>query len=256
MALKRVIPLLLLKDGGLVKTVKFKNPSYVGDPINAVRIFNDKEVDELLVLNIGWSQSQDIPLNYLKKMASECFMPLAYGGGVKKLSDFQKIYECGIEKVSVNTLVFDNPQAIRQAVNQFGSSSVIGSVDVKKNWLGQNKVYNKHGKTTKLTVVDHCKYLVEELGVGELIVTSVNQEGTWAGFELELYEQLLPHVNVPVIASGGAGNIEDLKSALYELGANAVAIGSMAVYSRKGQGVLINMPSRNQIIIDEYDEID
>ena len=249
MAFKRIIPCLLYDGSGLVKTIQFKKPSYIGDPINAIKIFNDKEVDELILIDINATKQKRKPnFDKLADMASEAFMPFAYGGGVKTFEDFSKIYKLGIEKVIVNSLIQENPEEIKKAVKQFGSQAVIACVDVKKQILGSKAPYSYAGHKIKLNVFEYINYLENEIGVGEIMLQSVDQEGTWNGFDYDLISKVSTHSKLPLIASGGCGSSNDLKKVLYEYNANGAAIGSMAVYSKKGMGVLINFPIRNNVI--------
>jgi imidazole glycerol-phosphate synthase subunit HisF len=173
----RIIPVLLAKNKGLVKTVKFKDPKYVGDPINAVKIFNEKEVDELILLNIDASKEQKAPdISFIKNIASECFMPLCYGGGIKTLEDIRRVLKAGVEKVSINTAAIHNPQFIKEASEVFGSSTIVVSIDYKKNWLGKY-VLVAAGKTFPIHPLDFAKKM-EEMGAGELLINCVNRDGT------------------------------------------------------------------------------
>jgi len=249
MALKRIIPCLLYDGNGLVKTVKFKNPSYVGDPINAIKIFNDKEVDELILLDINASrQKRKLHFDKIANMASEAFMPFAYGGGVKTFEDFSTLYKIGVEKVIVNSLVQENPDVIKKVIEHFGSQAVVVCIDFKKSLFGTVQAYSYLGLKIKFTLIDYANYLTKDIGVGELMLNSVDMEGTWEGYDVKTSEQLLNVVDVPVIVSGGCGKVGDLKNILYQSNANAAAIGSMAVYSKKGMGVLINFPDRKNVI--------
>lgn len=251
MALKRIMPCLLYDGKGLVKTVKFKNPSYIGDPINAIKIFNEKEVDELILIDITASkEKRKIDISRIAGFAGECFMPFAYGGGVKTVSEFYELYKNGVEKVIVNSLIFEKPEVIKEAVNKYGSQAVVACIDLKKNILGKKTVYSHLGKSIKYTPVELVKYVEEELGAGELFLYSVDNEGTWDGFDYDLISQITSISKLPIIACGGAGSNEHLKKVLYESNANAAAIGSMSVYSKKGMGVLINFPKRTDIIIE------
>ena len=245
MLLIRYIPCLLLKDNGLVKTVKFKNPKYIGDPINTVRIFNEKEVDELIFLDIDATPKNREP-NYklLSEIANECFMPLAYGGGIKTFEQAQRIFNIGIEKVAINSCSHSNLKLIGEIANTYGTQAVIGVIDVKKNFFGKKEVvYNSASNQSKFTPVEWAQKLVEA-GVGEILVTSVDNEGTWSGLDIEMIKSITDLINVPVIANGGAGNIEHLTLGIKQGGANAIALGSMVVYQKKDFGVLINFPDR------------
>jgi cyclase len=251
MALKRIIPCLLYDGSGLVKTIKFKNPNYIGDPINAIKIFNDKEVDELIVLDINASKQKRKPnFEQIANMASEAFMPFAYGGGVKTFDDFSQLYKLGIEKIIVNSLIQENPELIKKVIEQYGSQAIVASVDFKKSIFKGKLPYSYIGNKINDSILDYVYYLTNTLGAGELMVNSVDKDGTWEGYDNEIISQILNHVDVPVIACGGCGSINDLKKVLYETNVNAAAIGSMAVYSKKGMGVLINFPNREDVIIE------
>ena len=251
MALKRIMPCLLVQDKRLVKTVNFKNPAYIGDPINAVKIYNDKEVDELVVLDIYASKNNTaIDFNLIQDFSEECFMPLTYGGGVKEIEDFKRIYNLGVEKVIVNTLLIDNPDIVKRATENFGSQSVVASIDVIKKSDANYEIFSHSGRIIKMNFNEYLNYVLD-LNVGELLITSVNNEGTWKGFDWELLSLIESSVDIPIIANGWCGKIEDLKKVLYEVGIQGASIGSMAVYQKKGMGVLIRFPKRNQIIIDE-----
>jgi len=251
MALKRIIPCLLYDGSGLVKTVKFKNASYVGDPINAIKIYNDKEVDELILIDINASKQKRKPdFEKIADMASEAFMPFAYGGGVKTFDDFALLYKLGIEKVIVNSLIQEDPALIKKVVAHYGSQAVVACIDFKKPVFGTKAPYSYIGNKIKYSLNEYANYLAKEIGVGELMLQSVDHDGTWEGYENDIIEQIINNIDVPVIATGGCGSIEDLKKVLYKTNANAAAIGSMAVYSKKGMGVLINFPDRNEVILE------
>ncbi|MFN2601749.1 MAG: HisA/HisF-related TIM barrel protein [Gemmatimonadaceae bacterium] len=251
MALKRIMPCLLFDGRALVKTVRFRNPGYIGDPINAIKIYNEKEVDELVFLDINASREKRSPrFDFVRECASECFMPFSYGGGVRSVDDFARLYRIGVEKVLVNTLSLTNPEIVREAVRQYGSTSVVGSVDYKKALLGGKRVYSASGASTKRSVVDHCRFLANDVGVGELLLYSVDRDGTWTGFDLETIREVGAAIGVPLIACGGAGSVAHLREVLEHTPANAAALGSMAVYQKKGMGVLINFP-RRQLVIGE-----
>lgn len=245
------MPCLLVKEKRLVKTVNFQNATYIGDPINAVKIFNDKEVDELILLDINASKV-DSPIDFelLSDFAAECFMPLAYGGGVKTIEDFKKLYRLGIEKVIVNTMLFDNPTIVKEAVKSYGSQSVVASVDVKRNENDEYVIFSHSVRMNEKTLNQFIDYVIS-LGIGEIVLTSVDQEGTWNGFDEDLIDYINKKVNIPFIVNGGCGKVGDLKKILRKTGVQAAAIGSMAVYQKKGMGVLIRFPKRSQIIRDE-----
>ena len=248
MVLKRVMPCLLFNGRGLVKTVRFGNPDYVGDPINAIKIYNEKEVDELILLDIMASLEKRGPLfNRIHEFASECFMPFTYGGGVRTLDDFRNLYTIGVEKVAVNTLILNDPGVVKDAVKIFGAQAVIGVIDCKKDIAGY-KPHNFTGLNINYTLEDYVNYLQQEIGVGEILLQNIDLEGTWSGYDNVFVSSVLKVSKVPVIALGGAKDPADIQKVLYETGANAAAIGSMAVYQKKGMGVLIRFPKRELII--------
>jgi cyclase len=243
MALPRVIPVLLLRNKGLVKTVKFKDQKYIGDPFNAVKIFNEKEVDELAFLDIDASkENREPPFDYLKEIASECFMPLAYGGGVKSIGQIKKLIQSGIEKIIVNHEALQNPEFITAATDAFGSSTIVGAIDIKKNFFGNYNVYSHVKKSTlNLDPVKHAENL-QKLGVGELFINNVDHDGLMTGYDLNVIKKITATVDVPVIACGGAGTVHDIEKVIVEAHASAAAAGSMFVYHGKHKAVLITYP--------------
>lgn len=243
----RVIPTLLLKQGGLVKTTKFKKPVYIGDPINAIKIFNTKEVDELIILDISASRDGRPPaFETISDIAAECFMPLAYGGGIRTVEDIRSILKAGVEKVVLNHAVHATPDLVRAAAAEFGSQAIIASMDVKKTLFGRLQVYSASGARVKEKNPVKWAQQLEALGAGEIYLTSVDHEGTMKGYNLDLIETVSAAVSVPVIASGGAGSAEDFKVAK-EKGASAVAAGAMFVFQGPHKAVLITYPSRDQL---------
>ena len=244
---KRVIPCLLLHNNSLVKTIKFNQFNYIGDPVNTVRIFNELEVDEICFLDIQCSKEKKlISFDILKKIANECFMPLSYGGGIDSLEKAQEIFNIGFEKVVINSAIYNNSNMVKQIVEIYGSQSVIGSIDVKKNLFGKYIVYSHSSSINqKKTVIDWVKE-VEQMGVGEILLTNVDNEGTWSGFDEKLIAEISQAISVPLIAHGGAGNIEHIGKAAHA-GASAICVGSMVVYQKKGMGVLIHFPDKKKI---------
>lgn len=243
----RVIPSLLLRNGGLVKTTKFKNPKYVGDPINAIRIFNDKEVDELMVLDITASKEGREP-NYalIEQFAGECFMPLAYGGGISNVTQARQLFSLGVEKICLQKAALEKPNLIKELANEFGSQSVMVSVDIKKNWFGKPKLY--HSATRKLmndNWVDKLNELVSA-GAGEVLLNSVDKDGTLMGPDLSLIQQASFSVDVPLIALGGVSNLADIKDCI-DYGASAVAAGAFFVYHGPHRAVLITYPNYEEL---------
>ena len=244
----RVIPVLLLKNSGLVKGSQFKSHKYVGDPINAVKIFNEKEVDELVFLDISATPSRREP-NYslLADIASEAFMPFGYGGGITSVKQMEKLFALGVEKVIVNTAAFYNPSLINQAVQLAGSQSIVVSMDVKKSLLGKYEVFVENGTIrTKLDPVEYAKK-VQDLGVGELIVCAIDREGSAKGYDLKLLELVSSAVNIPVVALGGAGTLSDFSDAVNQTHVSAVAAGDMFIFHGKHKAVLITYPEYSEL---------
>lgn len=241
----RLIPCLLMSNGALVKTIRFKEGSYVGDPVNAVRIFNQKEVDELVLLDIhATTLNHGIDFDTLEKIVSECFMPICYGGGVRTLEDMRRLYTLGIEKVSLGAAAFEVPDLVRQASLEFGAQAVVVTLDVKKALLGRYTVRTRNGgHDTKLSPPE-AALAFEQRGAGELLLYSIDRDGTWSGLDLKLVGSVSHAVSIPVVATGGAGSFADIKAAVREADASGVAIGSMAVFQGKDLGVLIKFPSR------------
>jgi cyclase len=239
----RTIPVLLLNNGGLYKTVKFKNPTYIGDPINAVKIFNEKEADELLILDYRASIEKRGPdFSKIAEIAGEAFMPMAYGGGIRNLDDAKKVFDSGFEKIVLNSILFEDITLVDKIASIYGAQSVVGCIDFKKNLFGKFNVYAYSGsKSTGKTPVEWAKFL-DDKGVGEIILNNIDKDGTWDGYSLNLITEVSSNVHIPVIACGGAGSVEDFKKAV-TAGASAVAAGSMFVYQKKGMGVLISFPS-------------
>jgi len=244
----RVIPVLLLQNNGLVKTVKFKHPTYIGDPINAVKIFNEKEVDELAFIDIEATVKNKEPdYTKIEEIASECFMPLAYGGGILNLEQIKRIFAIGVEKVILNSSIISNRNLISEAARIFGNQSIVASVDVRKNLFGKYDCYIKSGKNKINEKLISFVRQIQELGAGEIVLTSIDREGTFKGYDLELIKQVTEHISIPVIANGGASCVEDFEKAVNLGGASAVAAGSLFVYKSENRGVLINYPSQNEL---------
>ena len=242
-----MIPVLLLKNMGLYKSLKFKDLKYVGDPINALKIFNEKEVDEMVFLDIAATVANREP-NYqmLADIASECFMPLCYGGGIKTVEQIEKILYTGVEKVSLNSTAFENPSVVKEAAQRFGSSTIVISIDVKSVFLAGHKVFTKSGTfNTKKDPVDYAKQM-EELGAGELLINSIDADGTMKGYDLEMIQKVSSAVDIPVIACGGAGSVQHMYDAVNTAGASAVAAGSFFVFQGKHRAVLITYPNKNE----------
>jgi cyclase len=244
----RVMPCLLVSNGRLVKTVRFRNPAYVGDPVNAIKIYNEKEVDELILLDITATVEGRKPdFSFLSEVADECFMPLAYGGGICDIDDISRIFSLGIEKVAINSYALENPSFVEKAAAVFGSQSILLSMDVKKNLFGKYRVYGRGGRNGTDHEPAAWAARMERIGAGEILLNSIDQDGTMEGYDTTLIRKVTEAVTVPVIACGGAGRIQDFKMAVEEGGASAVAAGSMVVYQGKNKGVLINFPSRDDL---------
>lgn len=239
----RVIPCLLLRGNGLVKTKKFKDAVYIGDPVNAVRIFSEKEVDEIVVVDIDATRERREP-NYelIAEIAGEAFMPMAYGGGIRTIEQVRRLIRGGIEKVVINSVTAESTAVITAAAETFGSQAVVAAVDVRKNFLGGYRVVS-HSATVdvRVSLEEHVRRLADA-GAGELLVTSVDRDGMRSGYDLDLIRAVAQAVSVPVVACGGAGSIEHLAEAVRDAGASAVAAGSMFVFHGKRNAVLINYP--------------
>lgn len=244
----RIIPVLLLRNNVLVKTIGFKNEKYIGDPINAVHIFNDLHADELVFLDIdAGSQQRLIDTNLVKKIGEEADMPFAVGGGIRSVEHIRQLIAAGAEKVVISSYAVENPNFIRQASNEFGSSTIAVCMDVKKKFLGSNLVWTQGGKkSSSYKPVDFAK-LMEENGAGELIVQSIEKDGSMSGYDIDLIRSIAEAVTIPVVALGGAGSYEDLMDARNNGFANGLAAGSLFVYQSKRRGVLINYPEKDYL---------
>ncbi|MBS1680677.1 MAG: imidazole glycerol phosphate synthase subunit HisF [Bacteroidetes bacterium] len=241
----RVIPSLLIQNGGLVKSIKFKDHKYVGDPINAVKIFNEKGVDEIVMLDRTASASGP-NFEAIEDFASEAFMPLGYGGGVSSVEQIKKLISIGVEKVILNTNAYKNPKLISEGASYVGSQSIVVSVDVKKDWLGRYKVFIENGaKNTGFDPIDYVSK-IEEAGAGEILLNSIDRDGTFAGYDLNLVDMICSSVSIPVVVAGGAGSVADFKEAVRH-GASAVAAGSLFVFQRPHRAVLISYPSETEL---------
>lgn len=244
----RLIPCLLLKEQGLVKTTQFSKPRYLGDPINAVSIFNGKGVDELCILDItATSENRGPDFDYLKDIASEAFMPLSYGGGITDIEQIKKIFFIGYEKVIINTAFIRKPQLISAAADFAGSQSVVVSIDVKNDWLGRRSCYINDGKIKVSTDPVILAKKAEELGAGEILLNSISRDGMMQGYDIKLVKDVVEAVSIPVIACGGAKNIYDFKKVLQEGGAHAAAAGSLFVYYGAQKAVLITAPEEKDL---------
>jgi len=243
----RVIPALLLSNGGLVKTRQFKDAKYVGDPVNAIRIFNEKEVDELIVLDIIASK-QGIEPDYamIEQFASECFMPLCYGGGVNSVEQAAKIFDLGVEKISLQSAAIKDIKVISKIAERFGSQSVVVSADIKLSWLKRYGLYESaSGKQSKLTWMDYIRQAVDA-GAGEVLINAVDRDGMMRGMDIDLIREASSAISVPVIAIGGAGSLLNIQKAV-AAGASAVAVGSFFVFHGPHRAVLITYPDYKEL---------
>jgi len=241
----RIIPCLLIQNKGLVKTVKFKNPKYVGDPINAVRIFNEKEVDELIILDIDASV-KNIEPDYvlIEKLAMECRMPLCYGGGIKNAKQAQKIFNLGVEKIAISSSVISDINIIKEIANEVGSQSVVVVVDVKKKLFGGYDIYIHNGKKKVKKDLNTFVKEIQEFGAGEIIFNSIDNDGLMMGYDLDLLKYVKPIINIPLTILGGAGSLEDIKNVIVNFGIIGVSAGSLFVFKGKYKAVLISYISK------------
>jgi cyclase len=244
----RVIPVLLLRNGGLVKTVGFGKERYIGDPINAVRIFNDLRADELVFLDIlATRERRLISLDFVREVGEEANMPFAVGGGIRSLQDIRSILSAGAEKVVINSFAAENPDFIAEAADAFGSSTITVCIDVKKKRLGAAQTWIAGGTRATGYGPDEFARLAEDKGAGEIILQSITRDGTMEGYDLELLARVSESVSIPVVALGGAGGLDDLKSAYRETYASGLAAGSMFVFHGPKRGVLISYPDRAEL---------
>lgn len=244
----RIIPCLLVKNGGLVKTVQFDNPKYVGDPLNAVRIFNEKEVDELLVIDIdATAQNREPDYQLIQNLAGECRMPLCYGGGVKTVEQIQRIVGLGVEKVSFSSSAVVTPNLITEAAEKVGSQSVVVVLDVRKSgFLRKHEVYTHNGtKKTGLNPVDFARK-VQKLGAGEVVINSIERDGHMKGYDLHLVQEIRDAIDLPLTVLGGAGSLDDISGLIQRFGTIGAAAGSLFVFKGKYRAVLINYPSHEE----------
>ena len=242
----RIIPCLLVKDKGLVKTVNFKNPKYVGDPINAVKIFNEKEVDELMVIDIdATSERREPDYKMIEHLAAECRMPLCYGGGVKTCEQIQRIIQLGVEKVAVSSAAIENPELVRESSEVVGNQSVVVVLDVKKKFFGgKYEVFTHNGRKTAGKSPVELAMQMEKLGAGEIVINSIDNDGMMKGFDLHLIDKVMACINVPLTVLGGASSLDDIKQLIHKYGTIGVSAGSLFVFKGIYKAVLINYPNR------------
>jgi cyclase len=241
----RIIPCLLVHDKGLVKSVHFKQHKYVGDPINAVRIFNEKEVDELMVIDIDATvENREPDYVMIERLAAECRMPLCYGGGVKTVEQAQKIFSLGVEKIAISSAVFDDLSLIQRMGEKVGTQSVVVVLDVKKKLLGGYEVYTHNGKKkTGKNPVEFAAEL-EKLGVGEIVINSIDQDGQMKGYDLDLIGKIREVITIPMTVLGGAGTLSDIGLLIKKFGIIGASAGSLFVFKGIYKAVLINYPTR------------
>lgn len=243
MTAPRVIPCLLLSGSGLVKTVRFKSPLYLGDPRNAVKIFNEREVDEIVILDIGATSAGQPPqLGMIQEIASEAFMPVAYGGGITTIGQLRSLLRSGIEKVILSTKAVEDPAFVSEAAQECGSQSIAVCLDVKASLFGKYEVHTHGGRRNTGQHVADCARRMEDHGAGEVILNSIDRDGTRQGYDIPMIRLVTNTVNVPVVACGGAGTMDHLRSAVREGGASAVAAGSLFVLHGRHRAVLISYP--------------
>lgn len=256
MLLPRIIPCLLIHNNGLVKTTKFKDPKYVGDPLNAVKIFNEKEVDEIIILDIDASSMKKEP-NYklIENMAVECRMPLCYGGGIKTVEQAQRIFNLGVEKISVSSLAFENPELVKEISLRVGNQSMVVVLDAKKRVFGNKyDVYINNGKVNTNINPEKFAYDLQNLGVGEIVINSIDKDGTMTGYDMNLISRIRDSISIPLTVIGGAGCYDNLGEVIAENGIIGAAAGSLFVFKGKYRAVLINYPTpaEKQELIEKY----
>tara|TARA_Y100000389_G_scaffold199988_1_gene239495 strand:- start:12370 stop:13128 length:759 start_codon:yes stop_codon:yes gene_type:complete len=243
----RIIPILLINEGQLVKSIRFKNENYIGDPLNAVKVFNEKNADELVILDISATKNKRGPdFQLIENLANECFMPLTYGGGITNIEEVSKIFSIGVEKISINNSLINNKISICDLVNKFGSQSIVASIDIKKSFFGQFRLHNYYGFSLRYNLKEYLNMIISS-GVGEILLTSVDNDGMQLGLDLKLIKEITSLVSVPVVACGGVGSIDDISKGIHNSGASGIGVGSMFVYSGPLKGVLISYLSNEEI---------
>jgi len=243
----RVIPCLLMDDEAMVKTIRFASPRYLGDPINVINLFNRFEVDEITLLDIGATRrGEPPPFELIERLAAECWVPLAYGGGIRTMEDVRAILSSGVEKVVLGTVAHDRPELITAAAEVYGAQAVVVSVDARRTAAGFGVFVEGGRRPVGSDPATHARRAVSH-GAGEILVTSIDRDGTMEGYDLDLIRAVSEAVDVPIIASGGAGERAQLPLPVREAGASAVAAGSIFVFRGPERGVLINFPERDQL---------
>ena len=251
----RIIPCLLVRNKGLVKTLQFKDGKYVGDPINAVRIFNEKEADELMVIDIDATSSNNEPdYKMIENLASECRMPLCYGGGIKTLEQSQRIFSLGVEKIALSSAAIQNPSIVSEIASKVGSQSVVVVLDVKKKMFGGYDLYIHNGKKNiNINPVDFAIKMEKE-GAGEIVINSIDNDGVMKGYDLDLIDKVRNSISLPLTVLGGAGNLEDIGGLIQKYGIIGAGAGSLFVFKGKYKAVLINYPNweEKDTLINQY----
>lgn len=240
----RIVPCLLVRKRGLVKTVKFQDAKYVGDPVNAVKIFNEKRVDEITLLDIDAStENREPDLRMIENVAAECRMPLCYGGGIRSAAQAARIFSLGVEKVAMSSSVIANPLLVRQIADEVGNQSVVGVLDVRKKRFGGYEAWTHNG--TKNTGQDPARLaeMFQQHGVGEIVINSIDRDGTMSGYDLDLVDLMSRHISVPYTVLGGAGSLEHLRALFARFGVLGASAGSLFVFKGTFRAVLINYPS-------------
>lgn len=241
----RLIPCLLIHKGGLVKTVQFGAPKYLGDPLNAVRIFNEKEVDELMVIDIDCSRLGKPPNQKLiAELAAECRMPMCYGGGIKTVAQIENLIALGVEKVAISSAAVESKELIGKAAERVGSQSIVGVIDIKRTGIFRKlEVVTYNGsRNTGLDPIAHAVAL-QECGVGEIVINSVDHDGMMNGYDLEFAEKVRKKTSVPLTILGGAGSMDDVRALVNKFPIIGASAGSLFVFKGKLKAVLINYPS-------------
>ena len=252
----RIIPCLLIQNKGLIKTIKFKDPKYIGDPLNAVKIFNEKEVDEIIVLDIdATSLGKDPEYQMIENLAAECRMPLCYGGGIKTVEQAQRIFSLGVEKIAISSIAIENPLIVSEIAERVGNQSIVVVLDIKKKKLSGNyEVFTHNGK--KVTGIDPLIFSVEleKLGAGEIVLNSIDKDGLMTGYDMNLINKIRDVISIPLTVMGGAGSIDDIGNVIQKHGIIGVAAGSFFVFKGKYRAVLINYPTANEkhAILNSY----
>lgn len=251
MSVKRIIPVLLLKDGALVKTVNFNNVDYIGDPCNTAKIFNELNADELIVLDIGKSKKKLAPdFDLVSSLAKECFMPLTYGGGISDAGHAERLFRSGVEKISINTCNFFDLNIAQALALRFGAQALVASIDVKRDIRGNSRLWSHATRSfSKIDPISYAKSL-EEAGFGEILLTSIDREGTWQGLDLEIANKIASAVHIPCIINGGVGSFNDIKTAL-KTNISAIGVSSYFLYQKKNYGVLVNIPEQIKNLQEE-----